>query len=244
MTKIERAYFACCMRVRFKVMHNILHFLLFLTLGQVQRIEIVDVLVVRRKIKVHDIAFCNEESLVVIMMCPLRAICVPFVFPLIFGLDSFFVIERLLFTEVLFSFEILSGAIQSKRFTSSISTISTPSSGSEYTSTSSSIDFSGTSSIGSFFSEGADVRVSPSPSFDEEALPNGTGGAKFERGCVRRAEVPDMAGPSAKGPLATSSTGARGGPPRPSSPLPRPRPRPRPRPESADFAASVGLASA
>ena len=119
-----------------------------------------------------------------------------------------------------------------------MSTISTPSSGSEYASISDS-SFGITSSAGSFFRDGATVLVNP-PSVVDGPL-NGTGGAKFERGCTRLAEVPAIAGPNANGPLATNSTGGRGAPPRPSPPLPLPLPRPRPRADSVGT--GVGLVS-
>ncbi|KAI0755731.1 hypothetical protein C8Q74DRAFT_320908 [Fomes fomentarius] len=109
------------------------------------------------------------------------------------------------FFPVSLSFLNLSGAIQSICRTFSMSTISTPSSGSlEYTSSSPSFSLS----FSFFFSDGAVVCVRPAPSFAYPSAPEGCGtiGAKLERGAVRRPDIPARAGPMANGPLAVIST--------------------------------------
>ena len=131
----------------------------------------------------------------------------PLTFPLSLD-DSLFMGGLLLFSRTL-SFRKLSGAIQSIFRTSSISTISTPSSGSEYVSVSTSTSFL-PESDDSRLSVGAVERVRPSPregcTDPPEAGPRDGPEEKFERGTARLAAAePDIVGPSARGPVATIS---------------------------------------
>lgn len=123
-----------------------------------------------------------------------------------------------------------------------MSTISTPSSGSEYTSSSASalpevslpFPFKSTSR----FKEGAGVLDRLAPNEEPDPGEGAREGAKLDRGTERRALFPANAGPIANGPLAVISTSGLGGPPRP-LPLPLPSPRPRPRPRSDAEAAGT-----